>query len=205
MGVESGRKEESALTDAGVREAVVAHLVRQPAPTKDDGQPTRTGWTSSVRYGGGPGADPATIEFVKSKSFPTCQLHEVDYINHKGWAMHVLIKTWQEEEGTWKVHPCGGGAGPHPHRSQPWVNFTAGFGPKGFMGGGHVVGDGIENARSVRLTFANGIEIEDTVDNGVVLFFEPHRVVAPAEVAVIDGNGGALVTYMEFIDFANIS
>ena len=84
----------------------------------------------------------------------------------------------------------------------PWVNFTAGFGPKGFTGGGHVIGDGVENARSVRLTFANDIVIEDTIDNGVVLFFEPHRVVAPAEVAVIGGDGGALVTYMEFVDLA---
>ena len=49
------------------------------------------------------------------------------------------------------------------------------------------------------------IVIEDIIDNGVVLFFEPRRVVAPAEVAVIDGNGVALVTYMEFMDFANIS
>ena len=52
MGVESGTEEEGALTDSGVRDAVVAHLVRQPAPTKDDGQPTRSGWTSSIRYRG---------------------------------------------------------------------------------------------------------------------------------------------------------
>jgi hypothetical protein len=65
-----------------------------------------------------------------------------------------------------------------------------------------VVGDGSQHASSVRLAFANDIVVEDTVDNGVVLFFEPHRVVAPAEVAVIDRNGGVLVTYMEFVDFA---
>ena len=193
------------MTDARVRDAVVANLVRLPAPPKDDGQPARSGWTSSLRHGGGPGADPATIEFVKSKSFPTCQLHEVDYINHKGWTMHELVKTWHEEDGTWRVHQLGGGAGPHPHRPQPWVNFCAGFDPESFTGGGHVVGDGAESARSVRLTFANDIMIEDTIDNGVVLFFEPHRVVAPAEVAINDDNGVALATYMEFMDFANIS
>jgi hypothetical protein len=190
------------LTDAGVRDAVVAHLVKRPTPPNDRGQPGGRGWTSSTRYGGGPGADPATIEFVKSNSFPTCQLHSVSFTNHKGWAMHVLIKTWQGEGGTWNVHPCGGGAGPHPHRSQPWVNFTAGFSAESFAGGGWVVGDGSQHASSVRLAFANDIVVEDTVDNGVVLFFEPHRVVAPAEVAVIDRNGGVLVTYMEFVDFA---
>jgi len=82
------------------------------------------------------------------------------------------------------------------------VNFCAGFGPQDFSGGGHVVGDGSEKATSVRLTFANDIRIEDTVDNGVVLFFEPRTAVAPAEVSVIDDMGATLVSYVEFGDFA---
>ena len=116
--------------------------------------------------------------------------------------MHDLIKTWQEPEGAWRVHVLGGGAGPDPHRTRPWVNFCAGFGPQDFSGGGHVVGDGAEKAASVRLSFANGIVIEDTVDNGVVLFFEPRAVVAPANVSVIDGNGATLASYVEFGVFA---
>jgi hypothetical protein len=82
------------------------------------------------------------------------------------------------------------------------VNFCAGFGAQDFSGGGHVVGDGAEKAASVRLSFADGIVIEDTVDNGVVLFFEPRAVVAPANVSVIDGNGATLASYVEFGVFA---
>ncbi len=190
------------LMEEGLQEVIVAHLVRRPTSTRSNIQAGAVGWTSTIRREGGPGADPGTIEFVKSKSFPSCQLHSVSFINPKGWTMHVLIKTWREHDGTWRVRSCGGGAGPHPHRSRPWVNFAAGFGHQDFTGGGHVVGDGAENARSVRLAFANAIVIEDTIDNGVVLFFEPHAVVAPAEVSIVDSGGAALVTYREFDDFA---
>jgi hypothetical protein len=197
-----GAGEVDALTEAGMREAVVAHLVQRPAATEGTNQTGRRRWSTSIRYGGGPGADPATIEFVKTRSFPTCQLHSVSYVNHRGWTMHDLIKTWQEPENAWRVHVLGGGAGPDPHRSRPWVNFCAGFGPQDFSGGGHVVEDGAERATSVRLRFTNEILIEDTVNNGVVLFFEPQAVVTPAEVSVVDGSGATLVSYLEFGDFA---
>ncbi len=82
------------------------------------------------------------------------------------------------------------------------MNFCAGFGSQDFSGGGHVVGDGAEEATSVRLAFANDILIEDTVDNGVVLFFEPRVVVAPADVTVLDEMGATLVSYVEFGGFA---
>ena len=82
------------------------------------------------------------------------------------------------------------------------MNFCAGFGPQDFSGGGYVVGDGAEKATSVRLRFANDILIEDSVDNGVVLFFEPRAVVAPANVSVVDRKGVTLVSYLEFGDFA---
>lgn len=190
------------MTEGEMREAVVTHLVQRPEPNGGIDLAGRPGWSSSIRHGGGPGADPATIEFVKTRSFSTCQLHSVSYVNHRGWTMHDLIRTWQEPEGAWRVHVHGGGAGPDPLRNRPWVNFCAGFGPQNFSGGGHVVGDGAEKATSVRLTFANDIVIEDTVDNGVVLFFESRAVVAPADVSVFDRDGALLVSYPEFGDFA---
>ena len=186
------------MTEDEMRAAVVAHLVERPEPPVDRDRPVRRGWSSSIRYEGGPGADPATIEFVKTKAFLTCQLHEVDYVNHRGWTMHALIETGQRQDGSWTVHSLGGGAGPAPQRSRPWVNLSAGIGPQSFTAGGHVEGDGAEHAESVRLSFADGGEIEDTVDNGVVLFFEPRAIVAPVDVSVLDRDGGVLATYEEF-------
>lgn len=198
----TGAEEVGALSEAEMRQAVVTHLVQRPEPIEGAEQTGRSGWSSSVRYAGGPGADPDSIEFVKTRSFSSCHLHSVSYINHRSWTMHDLIKTWQEPDGVWRVHVCGGGAGPDPHRNRPWVNFIAGFGPQDFSGGGNVVGDGAEKADSVRLTFANDIVIEDTVDNGVVLFFEPRAVVCPADVSILDRDGTTLVSYQEFGVFA---
>jgi hypothetical protein len=42
-----------------------------------------------------------------------------------------------------------------------------------------VEGDGAENTASVRLSFADGGEIEDSVDNGVVLFLNPEPLLRP--------------------------
>jgi hypothetical protein len=54
----------------------------------------------------------------------------------------------------------------------------------------------------VRLTFANDIVIEDTIDNGVVLFYEPHNVVMPTDVTIVDDGGNVLATYQEFTAFS---
>ncbi len=190
------------MTEGGMRAAVFAHLVEEPDPSIDADRTGRRGWSSSIRDEGGPGADPATIEFVKTKDLSNRQLHEVDYVSHRGWTMHALIETRQEQDGTWTVHSLGGGAGPALRRSRPWVNLCAGIGPQSFTAGGHVEGDGAENAASVRLSFADGGEIEDTIDNGVVLFFEPRAIVAPVDVSILDGDGGVLATYQEFTGLA---
>lgn len=189
------------MTEDGMRAAVVAHLV-QPGTPPEGGERVRRGWSSSIRHEGGSGAESATIEFVKTKVYSTCQLHEVDYVNHRGWTMHALIETRQDQNGTWMVRPLGGGAGPAPRRSHSWVNLCAGIGPESFTAGGHVEGDGAEHAASVRLSFADGGEIEDTVDNGVVLFFEPRAIVAPVDVSVFDRDGAVLATYQEFTGLA---
>jgi hypothetical protein len=48
-----GVKEVAALTEPAVREAVVAHLVKPPAPSEVTDQIGRTGWSSAIRPGGG--------------------------------------------------------------------------------------------------------------------------------------------------------
>ena len=85
-----------------------------------------------------------------------------------------------------------------PHRTTPWVNFAAGFGPDGFTAGGHVEGDGSEHAVTVRLSFNDGRTMEDTVENRVVLFFETGAPAFPARVDILDGRGTLLANYEEF-------
>ena len=183
--------------DTGPETAIVAHLIRAPAVTSTS-QPSPGGWTSSTAGGGGPGADPATIVFQRTRMLPSCQMRQVGFINHRGIPEELVIRTWQEPNGTWVVAPCGGGSPGPSRRTKPWINFAAGFGAHGFTAGGNIEGTGSEHARSVRLTFADGYTIDDTVENGIVLFFEPIQVAFPADVEILDENGGRLANYKEF-------
>ena len=184
------------LADTDVEGAIVATLLREPGVpiTSETGG---SGWTASVGSGGGPGADPATIVFQKTRILPTCQMHSVAFTNNRGIPVEWVIRTWQKSDGTWVVAPVGGG-GHAPLRTKPWVNFAAQFGPDHFAAGGHVEGSGSEKAVKVRLIFADGFTLEDSVDAGIVLFFEPRSLAFPADVEILDEHVGLLTKYKEF-------
>jgi hypothetical protein len=180
-----------------VEEAIVAHLVRQPG-VRSAGRPSPSGWVSHTGGHGGPGADPDSIAFQKTRQLPTCQMHQVAFINFRGIPMELVIRTWQERDGTWIVAPVGGGSPGGSRRQRPWVNFTAGFGASGFAAGGNVEGLGAEQAKHVRMTFADGFVLADSVDSGIVLFFEPRTMAFPAEVEILDAEGSVLAVYRAF-------
>jgi hypothetical protein len=184
------------MPSTAAEQAVIDHLAAAPGPVTWASPPSPGGWVAQVRDGAG--ADPATVRFVKSRAFPGCQLHEADFATRDGQARHLLVRTWQQPDGTWAADPIGGGGGGEPHRSSPWVNFAAGWNAQQFAGGGHLIGQGAETARLVRLTFANGTSIEDTVDNGVVLFFASPGVTFPARVEILGTAGNVLAEYDEF-------
>jgi hypothetical protein len=184
------------LAEAAIEEAIVATLMREPGvPTAS--KRAGNGWTASVAGGGGPGADPATIEFQKTRILPTCQMHSVAFTNNRGIPVEWVIRTWQNSDRSWVVAPVGGG-GHAPLRTKPWVNSAAQFGPDHFAAGGHVEGSVSEQAVKVRLIFTDGFTLEDSVDAGIVLFFEPRSLVFPADVEIIDEHGGLLTKYKEF-------
>jgi hypothetical protein len=180
-------------------QAVLDHLAAKPGPVTWVSPPSPGGWAASARDGGGAGADPATVRFVKSRAFPGCQLHEVDFATRDGQAQHMLVRTWQEPDGSWVASPIGGGGG-QPYRSRPWVNFAAGWNAHLFAAGGHLTGQDAETAHLVRLTFADGTTIEDVPDNGVVLFYASPGVVFPARVEILTAAGDLLAEYNEFND-----
>jgi hypothetical protein len=185
-------------------QAAFDHLTAAPGPVTWTGPRSPGGWAASVRRGGGAGADPATVRFVKSRAFPGCQLHEVDFATSDGQARHMLVRTWQDPDGSWAVQPVGGGGGKGPRRNRPWVNFAAAWNAQQFAAGGHVTGQGAEAARLVRLTFADGTTIEDTADGGVVLFFVSPGVSFPARVEILGTAGDVLAAYDEFADLADL-
>jgi hypothetical protein len=107
----------------------------------------------------------------------------------------LVLRTWQESDGSWVIAPVGGGSRGPSRRTKPWVNFTAGFGAAGFSAGGDVEGMDSEQAHLVRLTFDDGFIMEDTVENGIVLFFEPLGVTFPADAEIFNMYGRRLASY----------
>jgi hypothetical protein len=183
-------------------QAVVDHLAAEPGPLLGAGPPGPGGWVASVRSGGGEDADLATVWFRKTRVFPACQMHFVVFATRAGRPRSAVLRTWREPGGTWAVGPIGGGGGPGPYRSRPWVNFAAQFRTDLFAAGGEVIGEGAEQAAIVRLTFANGTAIKDTVENGVVLFSTSPGPESRARVEILSGAGAVLAEYDEFDDFA---
>lgn len=193
------------LAETEEQKSIVAHLVKEPGVTTSINQTSPTGWTSSTVAGGGPGADPSTIVFERTRVLPTCHMHSVSFINHRGLAEVSVIRTWQEPDGSWAIAPLGGGGrgrgrGPS-RRPKPWVNFTAGFGPDGFAAGGDVEGTGSDQARTVRLTFTDGLVMEDAVENRIALFSEPRGVTFPADAEILDAHRVRLASYKAFDEF----
>jgi len=78
------------------------------------------------------------------------------------------------------------------------VNFTAGFGAEGFFGRRNVEGNGAEQAKLVRMTFADGFVLVDTVDNGIVLFLRASRHGFSGRCRNLDAKGSMLASYREF-------
>lgn len=157
---------------------------------------------ASIRYGGGERADPATVQFVNSRAFPSCQLHYVEFATHESRHQHMLVRTWQQAGGSWVAEPIGGGSGPAPRRPRPWVNFAAQRSVHQFAAGGQVTGDGAETTGLVRLTFANRTAFTDRVHNGTVLFYASPGVAFPANVEIMTATGDILAEYDEFNDVA---
>jgi hypothetical protein len=181
----------------GAQQAVVDCLAAGPGPVTWSSPASPGGWAASTRSGGGEGADPATVDFRKSRAFAGCQLHSVDCATRLGSATW-LVRTWQEPDGSWTAAPIGGGGAEGPQRSRPWVNFAAQWNAAQFAAGGQVAGAGAQQARRVRLVFADGTELADSVDNGVVLFFTAPGVAFPAQVTIHGAAGEVLASYVDF-------
>lgn len=171
----------------------------------DSAPPRQTRWGPGgwvVGVGGGWGADPATVRFLKSKAGEGWDLHAVAFTTTGGQPRRAILRARFEPAGGWRVQTIGGGGDGGPHRERPWVNFTANSGPHEFRAGGQVVGDGADRAATVRITFPDGTVEEDRVDSGTVSFSLERGMNFPAEVEMLDDTGATLSRYTEFQIFA---
>lgn len=170
---------------------------------------------SPTRFSGTPfQADHTTIRFVKERSIPGRRLYSVTFEERRGrmqWLWDHGMAPWlivpaarrmpemptlgwivgvrQQPDGSWAHdgRATGGGFGA-PDWPEPRVNFCGWGWPHRFAGGGRVHDKGL-GVTSVRLRFANEVELEDSVDDGVVLFLTDEAAERPATAFLYDSDG----------------
>jgi hypothetical protein len=138
-------------------------------------------------------ADPADIQFGRSKATPGRRLQVVDYMGTHGHRWHFVLFLRQEEDGRWRVHGGGGGGGGVITKPYPWVNLTASWGDFGMWAGGYVSDNGM-GVTQARLIGPDDLLIEDTIAENHALFMTEHPVhdITPI-IAELFNRSGELV------------
>ncbi len=135
-------------------------------------------------------AQPESIHFGKARHTGHRSVYAVTFENQSGQGMRFVFAVRQDDTGAWHF---GGGAGGSaegsPRRGHPWVNLGGGGWPTDFYAGGCVLEHSGAVTR-VRLQTANGVTIEDTVDDeDTVLFLTEAEAQAPFVVELLDHTG----------------
>ena len=171
----------------------LAPLELAPPPPPDaplQGQP------GMIRRGGGLGAKVATIHFLQERNLPNRQLHIVTFENEEGYHDQWLCCVLQDRPKHWRY--AGGANIGHvnemPRRGYPWVNMAGGWKGNLLWAGGHVLDNGLDVVR-VRLISENGIILEDTVQDGLVLFITDQWVQRPLQVELYNRSGKMVGTH----------
>jgi hypothetical protein len=132
-------------------------------------------------------ANPSTIHLLRKCSIPEHQLYAVTFCDEAGqlYTGHCVVE--QDKTGNWRV--WGGSwskSAQLVERVYPWVSLGGGGGyGHAFYACGDVHAQGRTITR-VRLISKNGVELEDRVEDGLVLFLTDQYVVLPVQVELYD-------------------
>jgi hypothetical protein len=177
------------------REAVLESLCAPPKAAVRQGTPKGRVGKGWVVGGIRPSADRQTVVFKKERAGVTTRIYAVSYSDTAGRQHFDVVGAAQGADGSWTAGGSAGGSGNGPVRDRPWVNFGGWWGNDLFCAGGTVMGTGSEQAKRVRLSFADEAAIEDTVDDGVVLFLIERGVQLPATAEIFDANSTLLSSH----------
>ncbi len=166
-----------------------------PPPPDMQGQGPQP-WRATTRSGGGLGARASTVQFLQQRSLPDRQLHLVAFENEAGQRDQWLCCVLQDRPGHWRFAGGAniGSAKSMPVRSHPWANLAGGWKGDLLWAGGRVLDNGLDVVR-VRLISENGVTLEDTVEDGLVLFVIDQWVQRPLQVELYDRAGNLVGTH----------
>jgi hypothetical protein len=190
----------------GPEQAMLDHIARvrpaarrrRPAPAGARADDRRT---AGLSIGGAPWtAHLDTVVILKERAILGRRVYvvgfEADHLRAGRLPMTMVVRAERVPGKGWMARGISAGASvPEPEVDQPRVLLGGSWGRFGFCGGGRVCGATDEIER-VRLTFGNGIELEDDTEAGWVLFFTDRPVERPAAiVSLLDRDGVAVATH----------
>lgn len=143
-----------------------------------------------------PTAKVVTVHFFQERSLPHRQVHKVAFENETGQQEHWLCFLMQDEQGRWHVQAAANIAEvkDSPIRNYPWANLAGGGKVDEFWAGGYVIDNGLGVER-VRLIAENGSVLEDTPQEGLVLFVTNQKVRMPLQVELYDHSENLVGTH----------
>jgi hypothetical protein len=189
----------------GPEQAVLDHIARvRPAPRRR--KPALAGAraderrapSAGISIGGAPWtADLDTVQILKERHILGRRVYvvsfEAEHLRAGHLPMTMVVRAERAPGLGWVARGISAGASvPEPELDAPRVLLGGSWGRFGFCGGGRVCGATPEIER-VRLTFGNGIELEDDTENGWVLFFTDRPVERPAAIVDLLDAGGNVV------------
>jgi hypothetical protein len=139
-------------------------------------------------------ADIATVRCLKQRSSGSRRVYFVTFdgsIPARRAELHsfdYVVAVHRDKDGGWRAIGAAGGAGGLPPRPSPWINLAGGSGGDHFYAGGRIDNAGVDIKR-VRLSFADGVALEDDAENGVALFITDGPVSMPAAAELYDSAG----------------
>ncbi|MHB8599913.1 MAG: hypothetical protein ACYDER_24280 [Ktedonobacteraceae bacterium] len=153
---------------------------------------------------GGPKAKADSLRFLKQHTLPHRHLYAVTFEDEAGLAWDCFCFLEQDERGFWHGGVVSGVVKEIARRSMrqaPWVQLVGGGGEESLWAGGYVT-EKASDAYIVRLIGKTGLVLEDTVQDGIVLFQADQHVELPMQ-AEIYTRSGELLGVQSFLDYAS--
>ncbi len=190
------------MIDSDPKQVIVDLLIRPSVLISESKGVGEGGWRVQRRRSG-LDADPSTIRFLKERVIPGRQVHAVTFesmMDGRRSNMRLTVLLVQDENGAWQDRGrAGGGDDDGPIRDHPWASLGGRGWPDEFHAGGRVIDNGLDIA-CVRLITGNGLTMEDTVDDGSVLFITDQRVEPPIHAEFYDRSGVLVSRHEVFSD-----
>jgi hypothetical protein len=178
------------------RQVIIDYLIQPGVVISDTPISSAPNAWRGVLSSGGHGAKAETIKFHKERAIPGHQVHYVTFEDDEGRLWHYTCYVAQDEQGEWHFKGGAGGGEHSPVRPQPWANLGGGWHDY-LYAGGRVSNKGLDIAR-VRLVSNDGTMLEDTVDDGIVLFICEHGVELPLQAELFDCAGNMVASHPVF-------